>query len=686
MHPASNSTLRNNKFPTICMNDQSLSPFLERPSLIDNDGLVNRERLSRLEYEVRTLKTEKKLLELSKNSAIGRYEELLLKKNDELARLQNNFDFVYNERKDLKLKLANQKNIAEKDSDDLGAKAESLKNENKRLLQDIEKLRRSHSIASGKADHLRADLNRELAANSLYQERIAALERENRNLVEINDESLTRIKELSLQAEQNDDQKKIGELQLRMLALQKTNSQLNMRVDSLLQHKTSVEILKQKNNTLLKKAQALDEMEERNARLEHANLELQVKFEEYFGFVEATVDKSNSSGKDAVLEFVLQFRNLQNTTLVLQEKLDDAQRRVTDLEEQLDEKNLSISQDLQPQIEYLQKTASAREQELAELRNMKLLNTKEIEFLRGSLKSYDQIFASRKGPETTPDPKVEATNQYMSGLEKLVDDYKTELELLKKRIATTPLPARTPTKRPRIVDEDDTKTRAVKSLRSENLELLVQVKDLKVQIKVLEEKLDLVQRSTSAGRIFELRSNPFNRDQVIKQETLNLLRQENKDLIMQYVEGSSEVDLVPRSVFARQEDDKQALQATIDQLHKRVKRLQCVFAEKSKEIIAVISRYFGYTIELIPSSVNPTDICAKIKLTSRYLASSDGGKTAPYLMLDVRSKSLKANGSFKFKSMCEELVSQWVNEKNQIPCFLSALNLKIYEERNENLL
>lgn len=668
------------------MSDQSLSPFLERPSLIENDGLANRERLSRLEYEVRTLKTEKKLLELSKSSAIGRYEELLLKKNDELARLQNNFDFVYNERNDLKLKLANQKNILKKDSDDLGAKAESLKNENKRLLQEIEKLRRSHSISSGKADHLRSDLNRELSANSLYQERIAALEKENRNLIEINDECLARIKELSLQAEQSDNQKKIEELQLRMVALQKTNSQLNLRVDSLLQHKTSVEILKQKNNTLMRKAQALDEMEERNARLEHANLELQVKFEEYFGFIEASVDKSNSSGKDVVLDFVLQFRNLQNTTLVLQEKLDDAQRRLTDLEEQLEEKNLSINQDLQPQIEYLQKSALVREQELAELRNLKLLNSKEIEFLRSSLKSYDQIFASRKGPETGPDPKVEATNQYMSGLEKLVDDYKTELELLKKRITTSPLPARTPTKRPRIVDEDDTKTRAVKSLRGENLELLVQVKDLKVQIKLLEEKLDLAQKGTNAGRIFELRSNPFNHDQVIKQETLSLLRQENKDLIMQYVEGNSEVELVPRSVFARQEDDKQALQATIDQLHKRVKRLQSVYAEKSKEIIAVISRYFGYTIELIPSSVNPTDICAKIKLTSRYLASSDGGNIAPYLMLDVHSKSLKANGSFKFKSMCEDLVSRWVNEKNQIPCFLSALNLKIYEERNENQL
>ena len=52
----------------------------------------------------------------------------------------------------------------------------------------------------------------------------------------------------------------------------------------------------------------------------------------------------------------------------------------------------------------------------------------------------------------------------------------------------------------------------------------------------------------------------------------------------------------------------------------------------------------------------------------------DKEHSPPYLILDVQSKSLKANGNYEFKTMCEELVSQWVNDKHQIPCFLSALN------------
>ena len=140
------------------------------------------------------------------------------------------------------------------------------------------------------------------------------------------------------------------------------------------------------------------------------------------------------------------------------------------------------------------------------------------------------------------------------------------------------------------------------------------------------------------------------------------------------------VDYVPKSVFARQENDKDILQAKIDQLSKKLNRLKNVYTEKSKEILAIISRFFGYVIEFIPSPINLNDFCSKIKLVSKYMIQKDKEHSPPYLILDVQSKSLKANGNYEFKTMCEELVSQWVNDKHQIPCFLSALNLKIFED------
>ncbi|SGZ49195.1 CIC11C00000003349 [Sungouiella intermedia] len=671
------------------MTERSLLPFLEQPSRIDGDHRASRERLARIEYELSTLKTEKRLLQQSKDAAIGRYEELLAKKNDELLHLQNNFDYLFNQRKDLQSKLLNQKEVASASSSTLNSELKSLATENKALKGKLEKYERQFNSISGKCDHLRADLNRELQSNDQFRDRIKEMKNENHRLTKLNDDILERMKALSGQLESNNSFKNYEDLQLRLVSLQKTNNQLQFRVDSLLQQKTSMELLKQKNASLESKISTLERAEEKAELLQLENLELRTKFDEYFGVISTSVQSNNSeSTDDSVLKFVQTFKELQNKNLVLFEKLSKVESNVSRLEETNLRLQDEINQELKPKLENLQNLVIQQENEIKELKKQKVLNSKEIEFLRNSLKSLDsvtahiqatKISAGTDGSSKETEARRQATNQYLSNLEKLVDDYKKEVETLR-RNSTLPQSVITPAKRPRLIDEDDTKTRAAIALRNENLELLAEIRTLNDKLNLVTKKLKLAEKATdSTDHILELRSNPFSKDQAIKQETLNRLQDENRSLIAKYVE-SGNVESVPRAVFARQENDKDVLQAKIDHLTKRIDRLSSVYAEKSKEIIAVISRYFGYKIEFILSPLNPNEMCSKIKLVSKYTTRKDLGVSPPYLTLDVHNKSLKANGTYEFKAMCEELVNQWVNEKNQIPCFLSALNLKLYNE------
>lgn len=660
------------------MIDGSLSPFLESPGTP-----VFREKLARLEYEVSTLKTEKRLLQQNKDSSIGRYEELLAKKNDELARLQSNFDYVYNQRNELKSKLENQKDVAGRNTSDLTKDTKRLREENDALRKKLDKYERQYTSVSGKLEHVRADLNRELSANDQYRERIGDLEQENKQMADLNKDLLERMKHLSAQIENNRAASQVEELQLKLLALQNTNNLLQSKVDSLLQAKTSVELLKQKNASMAARIQVLEAFEEKAALLELDNVKLQAKFDEYFGAIASSVEKQDTDEENTVVSFILNFKQLQNRNLVLFDKLNETQSKVTELEQLNHALTSQIEQELQPQLEQLKAANTAAETEIAELKKIKILNGKEIEFLRNSLKDMDTVASRKSVAETNPDSLQEqeaqrkATNQYLTNLEKLVDDYKNQIDELTKKENTKQITM--PSKRPRLA-ENSADLQAVRDLRNENLELSATIKGLKDEIESLRKRLALKERNPSSkGNILELRLNPFAKDQYVKQETLDLLRKENEALITQYVKNGN-VDYVPKSVFARQENDKDILQAKIDQLSKKLNRLKNVYTEKSKEILAIISRFFGYVIEFIPSPINLNDFCSKIKLVSKYMIQKDKEQSPPYLILDVQSKSLKANGNYEFKTMCEELVSQWVNDKHQIPCFLSALNLKIFED------
>lgn len=672
------------------MSHRSLSPFIDLRSTETKSDYV--EKLAKLEYENSSLKTEKRMLEQRNESLKKRYEDLLAKKSEELAALQSNFDYVFSQRKDLQSKLQNQKDIAGKASSDTHAESSAIKKENRSLKQQLDRLERLYNSVSGKCEHLRADLNRELSANDDYRQQVEALKLENLRLSLLNDDILERLKLAKKQSENSNATKHADDLRLRNAALQSTNNQLQAKVDLLLQHRTSVELLKQKCASLTNKVEALENAERRAQQLELAHLEIKAKYDEYFGFLALSIegcDGDQESQEAKVFDLIQNYKALQNKNLILQDKLNEAQVSIVELTQSGEDLITRIEQSLEPENQRLKAQLQKLQSELDDLKKTKVLNAREIEFLRKSIKDLDaallrkqQSNAVTTGSENQDTTKGEATNQYLSSLEKLVDDYKKEIETLRQQKNGVSAPPLAPTKRPRLL-EDDTHVFNTKTLRNENIELLSKIKNLQDEVIQLKNKLEAYDNATKQHKIhiLELRKNPFNKDQLVKQESLDLLRKENEALIEKFVKNS-EIESVPKAIFARQENDKENLQNKIDQLNKKINRLTTVYTDKSKKIMTLISRFFGYSIEFVPSPMNPNDLCSKMKLYSRFQLKPEKDSESCYLTLDVHTKDLKAHGNYDFRTLCSELVTQWVNEKDLIPCFLSALNLRLYQNKS----
>lgn len=665
------------------MPDTGSSPFVERPgNILNDDSEYNlKQVISNLQFQLSSAKTEKNLLEQGKSSLAEEYEKVISKKNEELTTLQEDVKFLYKQREELQSKIENQAQIHEQQCNTLKRDIDNLTQSHSKKISSFDRIEFKYNNVVGKYEHVKSDYNYELQINDQLRERIESLQEKESKLLKLNDDLSENLR-LAANQLAND---KSQYLQLQNDNLKKTNNQLQLKVDDLLQNKTSVELLKQQNISLMNKASRLEEYEQKYLSISIENSILKTKFDDYFKIINEYIKHDgDDTNESIVLKFVNKFKELRNSNIVLLDKIAQTQLKLTQTEEVTKTLQGQIENDLYPQMNLLKEECKSKIQTIAKLESQKSLNVKEIEFLRSSLKKFDELDQKK-----TNDVSSEATNQYLTNLEKLVDEYKNEIDKLQKNLQSQSSQNNEQSesigdKRPRIID-DAMKVKLsssnVKSLESENLELLTKIETLSEEILRLNQRnksLEQINTRRESFHVLQYKSNPFNKDQLVKQVSLDLLRKENEDLIKSYVENKScDVDQIPKSVFARQEQDKEILQTKIDQLMKKINRLKSIYSDKSKDILSIISKYFGYSIEFVPNPVNPNDLSSRIKLVSRYLNKNSANNG--YLILDLNTKSLKANGNSVFKNLCEDLVAKWVNEKGQIPCFLSALNLKIFE-------
>ena len=254
-------------------------------------------------------------------------------------------------------------------------------------------------------------------------------------------------------------------------------------------------------------------------------------------------------------------------------ELIDSRTRLRNLEQSVD----TLKSDLQSKQEHLTRT----ERRYERLERQKNLAQREVQFLKEQLKTYDSeetVFFNGA--------KVDAQKlARIQGLEKLVQEYKSELDRVRKE------PPLSPTdngkrKRGDLSEEQDEELRRkirllqngpppqkqlpltidlTKSRQAEMI-LLKDITSLKSQVESLEKVVKL-----SRTRVLELKDNPTTRFQSIQKKHLDQLTEENSALL-QRLQGKGIG--VPKETIERMKGELERMEALVAQKEKRMMRLK----------------------------------------------------------------------------------------------------------------
>ncbi|KAK7752071.1 coiled-coil domain-containing protein mad1 [Diatrype stigma] len=490
-------------------------------------------------------------------------------------------------------------------------------------------------------------------------------------------------------------------------SLEARNAKQHAELNHLRQIHRAVEVVEEEKRSLQRKLETaqsleteLDEERIQRQRLEDERLAWTAYLQS-----EAGDGMMEFDSPEAVARALVQERY---TSASLMERLGEVQPQVAERDEII----RSLEQDknsLNAQIEKL-KTSPApvsAGKVQARLERQRLLAVKEVEYLRAQLKTFDtedDTFDTGKYDQN----RVER----ISELEKLVDQYKEEVQALHKELAAAesnasasasePLAsAGAGTKRARPHDENDENeseqlgelNRKRRKLADDLAKLQAEHKLLQKEHKVAKERLAAAS-AASKTRVLALRSNPTSDFEAVQRKTLEALKKENRDLLatLQQKTGgrgssgggsarsasaASAVATIPASQLAAARREVDEARAATASAEKRARRLKEVWALKSQEFKEAIFSTLGWTVTFIPNG--------KMRVESVFCPSpdSDDGEHENSIVFDGERGTMKVSGGPQspFARRIADQIQFWVRDKGCIPGFLAALTLEFYEEQ-----
>jgi mitotic spindle assembly checkpoint protein MAD1 len=475
-------------------------------------------------------------------------------------------------------------------------------------------------------------------------------------------------------------QRELSEQVAHIKKLEMTNREQAAEIKHFKQIHKSVEVVEEEKRTLQRK---LDAMEGLENELGEAQIQRQRLEDERLAW---TAYLQREGGTDGQLEFdspealarALVAERLQTATLV---------ERIGGLEPELSSKD-SIIQSLESEkskltmeVEKLKSSGgSGNSKAQLRLERQRALAVKEAEYLRAQLKAYDA-----EDDTFQPDNVDESKVKRIQELEDMVDQYRQEVQTLHSELATRESqPMAVPTaeaignKRPRDDSEDNERlgqyARKNRKLQDELTTLQTSNKLLQKELSVTKERLAVASQA-SKTRILSLRSNPTSDYEAIKHSTLEALRQENADLLLQ-LEGSGALTTVPASSLAASQRAIKEAQDALASEKKRNDRLMKVWGAKSSEFRQLVISLLGWDVVFMKDG--------KMRVTSFFYPSKGDDENS--IVFDGEKGTMKISGGPEsaFALKIADQIKFWVKEKGSIPCFLAALTLEFYEEANRD--
>ncbi|KAK5959414.1 coiled-coil domain-containing protein MAD1 PWA37_003370 [Arxiozyma heterogenica] len=314
-----------------------------------------------------------------------------------------------------------------------------------------------------------------------------------------------------------------------------------------------------------------------------------------------------------------------------------------------------------------------------EYEQQKVLINEECKLLRNQLNEFvklDQDTLSNDSRNNDDNNNKNNGELVQKGLETLVDDYKNrseeltnDLKLLNEKLANSLKEEKDSNNKKRKLGGSPQSSgltyysQRINELQLENAKLNRDLGKYKNLNRLLDEKLKrLIILKEKKIRILQLRDNPLAKEQFVKRKQLALLKEENEDLLKKLQSSTADIKSVPLSVVKTMEFELRQCEKELFKSNKRFTRLREFFNKKSLEFIEVVNSILGFKLEFQQNN--------KVKIYSCF-------RPDKYLVLDLVKNTLVSNLNL---SNWEELLSTWIEQREQIPCFLATITLQLWQE------
>ncbi|PNY29037.1 Spindle assembly checkpoint component mad1, partial [Tolypocladium capitatum] len=584
---------------------------------------------------------------------------------------------------------------AETEQKVLERKARHAQDEARLLQEQLDDLSAAKEEAARIADKKVTDMQMQVTA---YQNSIPELEQENQAKEQAlqqaqaqtgdRDDQIARLEAdvLRLKAQSGDAEtmqiikKELTEQVQHIRALEATNRDQLFELKRLRSLNKAVEIVEEEKRTLRRRLESMETLE---AELAEARLQRQRLQDERLAWT-SYLQHSSETGDDefdspeAMARALVQERL---TTASYVEQLGAMRAEMTSQEKTMQSLKEERTQ-LKDQVETAKATAGAASTDKARMRldRQRALALKEVEYLRAQLRATDDEDHSMQ-----PEQYDEAHAVRIRELEKLVDDYKAEVQSLHAELSSvepsTGMPTQLVAGTKRSHPEDDDVEEQYGQLSRKNRKLQDELTGLQTKAALLEKDLSCSREQLSAAkeqnqtRVLSLRSNPTSDYEAIKRSRLDALQKENKDLLsmLQSKHRDSSVPVIPTSVLGAMEREIAVAKAETASAQKSARRLKEVWGSKSQEFKEAIFSTLGWTVTFIPNG--------KMRVESTFFPSqTDEHENS--IVFDGERGTMKVGGGPKsaFARRIGDQIGFWVREKGCIPGFLAALTLEFYEE------
>ena len=652
--------------------------------IVDKEDQALREQVRSLQFQLSSLKDERELEKVKYEQNVRDLEGRLKEDGKTIDKLESDKLFLFNKHKDVTEELTATKqqhlekqeenestirNLREQVSQyqDTHSKIEA---EHRKLQASTEQTIKELTFKASSSSSSVTDLTNEL--ETTFQ----LLNAEKSRVLDLEEEQDKLKSQLAKLQTQVTDQESSEQFQSELAqqvdyikSLEDEVSRKTTRIQFLEDNKVLVEVIEDEKAALQKKLEVTEDLRSRLVDSELQIVELQSQQDKWLSFLEK--DESYSSPEEIVQALMIERTgkiNLMEKVGRLEAEIagsapmsDGMRLQIDKLSAEIDELNDKLGKEIKSRLRY------QRQKDLA---------ASEALFLRGQLKSYDTE-ESVLLKKDTDSLKVDRIKE----LESLVDKYRAETSTLVKQldkqdghyVEMSPLKRKiTPFSSDERVSELTRKTR---NLQTELDNSRLQSDTLTKELGAVKQQLAKVEKvKATRTRILELKDNPAAKHEAVKLSMITALRNENKALLAQLENRPQEKNkkLVPYSSLEAVRAEMRELNTTIAEQSKRMDRLKQVFGKKSLEFREAVFALLGYKVDLLPNK--------KVRATSVYAASDEESFT---FVPDPKARSIKFSGiddCGPLTTEYENLISFWIKERRDIPCFLAALNLELYDK------